>query len=387
MTSRPDALVAIVTTGRQDYGIIRSTIHAARAAARFRVEVWAGGMHLHERFGRPLEVLDQDGIRPDATLAFITDPPDPARDTAQALAGFSETLRDRKPDAILLVGDRSETIAAGIAATLAVVPIVHIHGGEESEGAVDNAFRHALTKLAHLHLVTHPLYAERVIQMGEDPANVSVVGIPGADNLQRDDLPGRAELERELGGALPDPVVLVTVHPATLGERGVDETRAVAAALEAVPATYVITQPNSDHGSEAIREFWKEWATGRNRVYLADALGERRYWGLLRLAAAMIGNSSSGILEAPAAGVPVVNVGDRQRGRLRFGRVSDVPADARVVTDALRAAIGEGRSATSKRRGTAASAIVDAIAEWLPRRTARKTLHRLPATASAGATS
>lgn len=338
-------------------------------------------MHLSPRFGRPLALLEPDGLEPDETLPFVGDPPDPAGDTARALVTIAERLQARRPDALLLVGDRSETIAAGIAATLTRTPIVHVHGGEESEGAIDNLFRHALTKLSHLHLVAHPVYAERVRQMGEPSENIVVVGVPGVDNLWRDDLPSRSELQHALSHALTDPIVLVTVQPTTLGHESttsLDEVSAVASALEDVAATVVITQPNSDSGSETIRSFWREWSAGRPNVCLVDALGERRYWGMLRIAAAVVGNSSSGIMEAPAAGVPVVNVGDRQRGRLRFGKVRDVDPTASSIRSALRDALGEAaRRAKAGARSDsesqlAAPRVVDAITAWLPRRGARK---------------
>jgi UDP-N-acetylglucosamine 2-epimerase (non-hydrolysing)/GDP/UDP-N,N'-diacetylbacillosamine 2-epimerase (hydrolysing) len=280
------------------------------------------------------------------------------------------------------MGDRSETLAAGLAATVAGVPIVHLHGGEETEGAIDNACRHALTKLSHLHLVSHPAHAARVVQMGEDPATVVVVGAPGLDNRYRDDLPGRGELEQSLGIALDPPVVLVTMHPTTLGQAPSDELTAVAQAMAEVPATYVVTAPNADAGGAAIREFWGRWVSGRKRVVLVETLGETRYWGLLRLGDAVLGNSSSGIIEAPVAGVPVVNVGDRQKGRLRLGGVADVPAQADRVADAIRAALARGRDASRANGGypdgPAAPRIVAALRAWEVPCPPRKAFREVP---------
>ena len=366
----------MLTTGRQDYGILRSTIVLLRDDAEIRARVWAGGMHLRERFGRPLALLAADGVEPARELDFLGEPPEPAEDAARALAAVAAALRADRPDALLLVGDRSETLAAGMAAALAGVPIVHLHGGEETEGAVDNASRHALTKLSHLHLVSHERHAARVRQLGEPPESVIVVGAPGLDNLCRLDLPSRTDVATSLGHPLPDPLVLVTVHPATLGDDPEAEVRAVAQAMATWPATYVVTQPNADGGGAAIRRFWAEWARGRPNVVLVDALGETRYWALLREAAAVVGNSSSGIIEAPAAGVPAVNVGDRQRGRLRFGRVIDAPARADAVAEALRAALDGAADATAEPAGypagPAAPRIVAALRGWRPPRPPRK---------------
>ena len=336
----------MLSTGRQDFGLLRSTLRALRENPRWDVRLWVGGMHLSDRFGRTIDDLRAEGVIVARELDFIGEEPDPAADATRALAVVSEAIRVERPWALVVAGDRSETLVAGIAATIHAVPIVHIHGGEETEGAIDNACRHALTKLSHLHLVSHERHAQRVIQMGEDPADVIVVGTPGTDNAMRSDLPARDELARDLGFSLERPVVLVTVHPATLTRDPLEDVRAVTAACERVQARYVITLPNADANGSEIADWLRAWARGRDNVLVIPALGERRYWGLLRFADAVLGNSSSGIIEAPQLGVPVVNVGERQRGRLRFGPVADVPAVADIVEDALRAAVdaqgGEG---------------------------------------------
>lgn len=355
--------LAVLTTGRQDYGILRSAILALRDDPRFDVRVWAGGMHLSPAHGRTIE-----RVRADVPVARELDflhGDDVAVHAARATTLVADALREERPDALVLLGDRLETMAAAVAATLATVPIVHLHGGEETEGALDNALRHAITKLAHLHLVSHEAHARRVRQMGEDPERVVVVGAAGLDNLYRPDLPDRAALEGRLGMRLDPPVVLVTVHPATLGD--VDEVGAVAAAMERVDARYVITQPNADAGGGPIRAFWTRWAVGRP-VVLSDALGEQAYWGLLRLADAVLGNSSSGIIEAPAAGAPVVDVGDRQRGRLRPAHVEHAAARAGDVEQALRRALGRRAELAGIEpiypSGPAAPRIVEALARW-----------------------
>jgi UDP-hydrolysing UDP-N-acetyl-D-glucosamine 2-epimerase len=374
--------LVVLTTGRQDYGILRSTILLLRRSPGFEVAVWAGGMHLQSRFGDPLVALRRDGVPVARELPFLAEPPSPVTDTAEALAQVGAALSEDAPDALLLVGDRSEVLAAGLAATLAKVPIVHLHGGEESEGAIDNVCRHALTKLSHLHLVSHPVHADRVIRMGEDPATVVVVGAPGMDHAYRDDLPGVEALSEDLGVALEPPVVLVTMHPATLGGPAGEEVAAVAGAMGQVPATYVVTAPNADAGGAEIGDYWRRWATDRKRVALVDALGDRRYWAMLRLADAVLGNSSSGIIEAPALGVPVVNVGDRQRGRLRYGPVADVPAAKDAVAAALREALTAGRRTPGRDLGgypapPVAPRIVEALHRWEIPRPPRKRFHGL----------
>lgn len=362
--------IAVLTTGRQDYGILRSTLLALRDDPATELLVYAGGMHLLPRFGRTIDAVRADGYASIRELDFVSEPPEPAGDASRALAVVAQALEDDRPDALLMVGDRSETLAAGLAATLRSVPIVHLHGGEETEGAVDNAIRHAVTKLASLHFVTHEAHAARVRQLGEPPETVIVAGAAGLDNLYRTDLPDLDALSAHLGMPLSAPLVVVTVHPTTLASDGPNEVTAIADAMAAVPATYVVTLPNADAGGVEIRAFWERWAAGRPNVKLVDALGEMRYWALLRHADAVLGNSSSGIIEAPAAGVPVVNVGDRQLGRLRPASVRDVPVDSTVIEAALRDAVRPESRAEAARTpplfpaGPAAPRILAGLHAW-----------------------
>lgn len=362
--------LAVLTTGRQDWGILRST-YVALCGRGMEPILVAGGMHAEARFGTrlaeefpPAELLRWAGEREDAPVH---------QQAGDALRLVGEALVRQRAEGMLIVGDRFETAAAALAATVARVPIAHLHGGEETEGAFDNALRHAITKLSHLHLVSHPLHARRVIAMGEDPDTVHVVGAPGLDNLRRDDLATREELEKFLGIPLADPVVLVTLHPATLGGAPEQEVAPMIDAMDQVPATYIITLPNVDPGAAAIRTRLQHAGTRANRC-VVDALGERRYFGLLRLCAALLGNSSSAIIEAPVLQLPAVNIGDRQKGRVRGDNVIDVPAERDAIIAGLRRALdpafrsllpaqgpfGDGRSAAR---------ITDILAAWRPRLT------------------
>lgn len=379
------AVVALLTTGRQDYGLLRSTIRGLSADSRFELLVYAGGMHCSPRFGRTVDLVRADGCAVHRELAFLADAPDPVHDTGNAVSLVGDALRRDRPAALILAGDRSETLAAGLAATLERVAIIHLHGGEESEGAVDNAFRHALTKLSHLHLVSHDDHRRRVVQMGEPPENVIVVGAPGLDHLYRDDLISSERMSEALGAPIERPLILVTVHPTTLGDTpdATAEARAVAGALDALGGTVVISQPNADAGGATIRAFWTEWAASRPHVVLRDALGDALYWGLLHEADVLVGNSSSGIIEAPAAGLPSVNVGDRQRGRLRATGTLDAPPTAPAVAAAISTAMSPGHRAAMRTSpplyppGPTAPRIIEAIAEWLPRKQLRKVFRDL----------
>src|SRR5206468_3820845 len=254
------------TTGRQDYGIRRGTLLLLKKDPRFDLRLFAGGMHLSEKYGRTVSRIEEDGLPCHERFEWLADDKESstARETSNALEQTAGALMRHNPEFLLLVGDRYETAGAALAATLSSVPIVHLHGGEETEGAFDNALRHAITKMSHLHLVSAPDYAARVIQMGEDPESVHVVGAPGIDNLFRTDLVSRDELEQKLGIKLDPPVVLVSVHPTTLGEGQSVEVEAVIAAMERTRASYVISLPNSDPGNELIRSRLKQFAANRS---------------------------------------------------------------------------------------------------------------------------
>jgi UDP-hydrolysing UDP-N-acetyl-D-glucosamine 2-epimerase len=344
--------LAVLTTGRQDYGILRSSLLLLRDAPEFELILLAGGMHLSARFGNTIDVIRNDGLVVHHELDFLHEPPEPCADVARA-ALFVER-----------------------------VPIVHLHGGEESEGAIDNAQRHALTKLSHLHLVSHELHAQRVRQMGEAPESVVVVGAPGLDNMYRSDLPGRETLEEDLGLRLQSPLVLVTMHPATLEADPAAETLAVSKAMETVPATYIVTQPNADAGGEGILNHWRRWVESRPSAHLLPALGDRRYWALLQLSDVVLGNSSSGIIEAPAAAVPSIDVGARQKGRLRYPGAVHVPAQASAIAEALYICLDPTTREKLQHQeplfpaGPSAPRVVAAIREWKPERPPRKLFHR-----------
>jgi UDP-N-acetylglucosamine 2-epimerase (non-hydrolysing) len=375
--------IAVLTTGRQDWGIVRSTCVAIAESPDLELVLLVGGMHLSDRHGRTVSLIEDDGFIPAAELAWLDgssdeDPPASIQ-AGRALELVGGALRGQSIDSLVLAGDRLETAAAALAATLERVPIVHIHGGEVTEGAFDNQLRNAITKLAHLHLASHAEYARRIVAMGEDPATVHVVGAPGLDAVFRGDLPDRAALEAELGRPLPPPVVLVTVHPATLDPDPAAVVHPVTAAMAAVPATYVVTLPNPDPGGALIRRAWLDLDLDVPGAPLVlEALGERRYWGLMRIADAMLGNSSSGLVEAPAVDLPAVNVGDRQAGRRREANVVDVVAEPvaiaaalrRVLSPAFRDAVAAAHPpATDGRAGERIAAI---IAEWSPPSPPRK---------------
>jgi UDP-hydrolysing UDP-N-acetyl-D-glucosamine 2-epimerase len=364
----------VLTTGRQDWGILRSTCALLRQDPGFELKLMVGGMHLSTQFGRTEFELQADGFEADEAMSWIDDdPPTHALDQAgRAIPAVGRALERQKPEALLLVGDRFETAAAAMAATIVRVPVIHLHGGEETEGAIDNAFRHAITQMAQLHFVSHEVHRQRVISMAANPTTVHVVGAPGLDNLFRPDLPGISELSARLGIGLNPPVVVVTLHPATASSTPQSAlVSALCEGMDAVKATYVITLPNTDPGHGPLRAALLSAAEKPRRVAV-DALGSRFYWGLLKAADAMLGNSSSAIIEGSALGLPAVNVGDRQKGRLRGENVIDARPDAVAISTALRHALSPATRQDLQTRagpfgnGRSASLILDALRAWQP---------------------
>lgn len=371
--------LAVLTTGRQDWGILRPLCEALQADPVFTVEILVGGMACSSAFGRIVEGIRAQGFEVAAEMDWAPEANEPARQTSVAVALVADALQRSRPDALVLLGDRYETAGAALAATVLGLPIVHLYGGEETEGAIDNALRHAITKLSHLHLVAHPLYADRVLQMGEAPATVHVVGSLGVDNLLKRKFPSREELSKSLGVKLGEPLGLVTVHPTTLSRGGAqNEVTAVIAAIKAFPATWVITLPNADTGHGEIRDALRALAEGSPNIVAVSALGEERYLGLMRQADFVLGNSSSGITEAPSLRVPTINVGDRQKGRVRSPSVLDVACDTQEILRAIRKALSPQWRAVIVRQplpfgpGDAAERIVEVLKHWVPPRPPRK---------------
>lgn len=335
-----------ITFTRAEYSSWRPVLRALRDDPAFEVRLVVSGTHLEPRFGRTVVEVERDGfpIAERVAMAMESDSAEAVTEAVgRGMMGFAHTLARLRPEAIVLIGDRLELLAAATAALAARIPIVHLSGGDLTEGAIDNQVRYAVTQMSHLHLVCTPGHAERLRRMGEEPWRVHVTGDPALDELRELPVLARAELEAELGLPLRPPVVVVTQHPATLGAGPVAaEVEALLRALEQVDATFVITEPNADAGNLAVLRALREFAARHPTARLFANLGQRRYYSLLKLADLMVGNSSSGIWEAPSFQLPVVNVGDRQRGRLRAANVLDAPPESDAILGQIRAALSPG---------------------------------------------
>jgi UDP-hydrolysing UDP-N-acetyl-D-glucosamine 2-epimerase len=336
--------VAVFTSGRHDANVLEPVVEAMNASPTLEPVVIAAGIHFRggtapdHLWGAPIvEGLDTLQASDRAVAVAQT-----AGWTTALMAGALERTR---AEALLLVGDRTETLAAAVAAVCLRVPVIHLHGGEETEGAIDNLCRHAISKLASLHFVAHPAYASRLVRMGEQPDCVIVSGAPALDLVARSSPLDDAALARAIGReGLGSPLAVFTYHPTTLGEA--TPRAEIAVVLEALQdwlaecpdALVVTTRPNQDEGGNAIWEALGEFA-GRHpgQVALVEALRDA-YYPMLRRADLMVGNSSSGLLEAPSFALPAVNIGDRQRGRLRGANVIDAPLARGAILEALRRA-------------------------------------------------
>ena len=340
--------IAVVTGSRADYGLLKGVLTRLQTMDDVDLQVIACGMHLLPKFGETWRIIEADGFEIAAKIDLeLTDDraETVARGTGIGVAGFAEALSKLKPDLIVVLGDRYEILSAAVAATLLNIPIAHIHGGEVTAGAFDDAIRHAITKMACIHFTAAEPYRRRVIQMGENPDLVFNVGAPGLDLADTTPAVSRAELFRELGISGPERFLLVTLHPTT-AQPGTDAAN-VSALLGALAGiedrSFIFTGVNADPGYRRIDEAIRKFVAARpDRAYLFASLGSERYWKALRLAGAVVGNSSSGILEAPAVGVASINIGDRQLGRLRAASIIDCPADPAAILAALRTIL-EGR--------------------------------------------
>ena len=347
--------IAFFTSTRAEYGLLRPLMKEVGSRTGLILQVIASGTHFSETHGATWREIVADGFLIDERIemSITTDDAESvALSAAEVLAGVAKALMRLKPDVLVMLGDRFELLAAAQAAVLARVPIAHIHGGEATEGAIDESIRHAVTKLAQWHFAAAEPYAYRIRQMGEATARVWHVGAPAMDNIAALQPVPKEALEAFLGLELRSPTLLVTYHPVTLkDDSGFYAMQALLNVLDGSRGTIVITGSNFDPGAGAIRTSLQNFATERpNRVALVESLGARRYLSLMRYADVVVGNSSSGLLEAPAIGIPSVDIGPRQQGRLRAPSVLHCGESTAEISRALEAALSADHRAIAARR-------------------------------------
>lgn len=382
--------IGVVTTARSDYGICLPVLRRIQADPGLRLQLLVTGMHLSSEFGLTVRAIESDGFEISERIEMLLSSDAPVgvgKSMGLGLIGFAEAYARRRPDILVVLGDRFDMHVAALAALPFKIPVAHIHGGELTRGAIDDALRHCITKLSHLHFVATQEYARRVVQMGEEPARVFVTGALSLDNLDSVPLLAAAELEAKFGLRLGSPPLLVTFHPVTLEyEQAEWQARELLAALEVADRPVVFTLPNADTNGRVIVRLIEAFVRTHPQAQIVDNLGTQGYFSMMRVAAAMVGNSSSGIIEAPSFGLPVVNIGQRQAGRVRAANVIDVNYERAAIDAGIRRALSpafrvglRGLVNPYFANGDAAGQIVDRLKTIaLDNRLLCKTFHDLP---------
>ena len=335
--------VCLYTSTRAEFGILSGLAHELTRDPALTLQLLVSGTHLSASHGETVREITAADFTPDIAVPILDpDGKDDAVSTCRvmgrAISSYGEALVKLAPDILVILGDRYEAFCCAAAAQICRMLVAHIHGGETTEGAVDEAFRHAITKMSHLHFPCCEEYRRRIIQLGEDPAHVHNVGALGVENIRKLKLMTREELSASLGFALDKPFLLVTFHPVTLeAHSGEEQIQALLDALEAFSACkLIITGSNADQGGSAIEARIQAFAASHSdRVLFVQSLGQLRYLSAMRFCDAVVGNSSSGLIEAPAFKVPTVNIGDRQKGRVRAVSVIDCAPVAAAIQAAL----------------------------------------------------
>ena len=337
--------ICIITGTRAEYGLLKPLMDRIINDSDFILQVIVTGAHLSSEFGHTISHIENDGIPVAEKVEMLLGSDTPvgiAKSMGLGLIGLAEAYTRLKPDIIVLLGDRYEILCAAAAALIQKIPIAHIHGGEITEGAFDESIRHAVTKLSHYHFTAAEQYRKRVIQLGEDPNKVFNVGAIGLDAIKSFQLFTRAQLESDLKIRFRKQNFLVTFHPATLElQTAQEQFTELLNALSHFKGTFkIFTKANADTGGRLINKMLAEFVEDHsNHAVLFDSLGQLRYISIMKLCDAVIGNSSSGIIEAPFLKIPTVNIGDRQKGRIKADSIIDCIPEQNVIEKSVRAAL------------------------------------------------
>lgn len=331
--------IAVLTTNRSDYGLLRNVILKLQKRKEVETDILVSGTHLEEKWGLTNREIYADNIRNTIEVKIFSDEAseDVSLVMSTVLKVFTSIFNEKKYDLLIVLGDRFETFAVCIAAVNQRIPIAHIHGGEISEGALDDYFRHCITKMSYLHFTSLPEYRNRVIQLGENPKRVFCVGAPGVENVLHTSLMTKEELEKSIGFKLDKDYAVVTFHPVSMEENThLEQIEILLNVLEKhEELKYIITYSNPDAGGKEINEHFIKFEASRDNVLLVESLGMVRYLSAVKYAAMVIGNSSSGLLEVPSLHVPTINIGDRQRGRVHGESVIDCNCEIQDIENAI----------------------------------------------------
>lgn len=351
--------ICVVTGTRAEYGILSRLMLELQKRDDVRLQIIATNMHLSPEFGLTYREIEADGFVIDKKIEMLLSSDSPVgtvKSMGLASIGFADAYSELQPDIIVILGDRYEMLAAASAALIMGIPVAHLHGGEITEGAYDDAIRHAITKMSYFHFTSTEEYRKRVIQLGEDPQRVFRTGAPAVENISNEQLLSLGELEKSIEFKLGDKFLLVTFHPVTT-EPGAaaGQTRNVLSALESFfdKGTVLITLPNSDSDSRLIASMIKEWASRYpDKVKVVVSLGRKRYYSALALCTGVMGNSSSGLIEAPSFRKPTLNIGDRQKGRTQGNTVINCGTDEAAIIAGMKEAFSGAMVERIAREGT-----------------------------------
>jgi GDP/UDP-N,N'-diacetylbacillosamine 2-epimerase (hydrolysing) len=332
--------ICVVTGSRADYGLLRFVMQGIKEDADLVLQVVATGMHLSPTFGLTYREIEADGFNIDSkveTLSSSDTPVGIAESMSKGLSGCAEVFSRLQPDVIVVLGDRFEIFAATAAALIAKIPVAHLHGGETTVGAFDEGFRHSITKMSHLHFVAAEVYRRRVIQLGENPKNVFLVGGLGVDSIKRTKLLPKEELEKSLGIKFQPRSLLVTFHPVTLeNETAEMQMKELLGALSDLPdTTLIFTMPNADTGGQLLIKMIEDFVRHIPHAYSFISLGQQRYFSCIAQVDGVVGNSSSGLMEAPSFQKGSINIGNRQLGRLQATSVINCEPEGGKIREAL----------------------------------------------------
>lgn len=332
--------ICVITGTRAEYGLLKHLITAIDASNDFELQLVVTGSHLSKLFGYTYKEIEADGItiHSKVDIELIGDTPrDISRSTAIGICGFSDVYDKLKPDLAIVLGDRFEILAASIAAMFSRLPIAHIHGGEVTEGAMDEGIRHSITKFSQLHFVASEEYRNRVIQLGEKPEHTFNVGGLGVDAIRRIKLLTRSQLERDLGFTFKEKNLLVTFHPVTLENSTSSQQMAelLSVLSELTDTQLIFTMPNADTDSRALFTMIERFVVANGNACVFTSLGQLRYFSCLSVVDGVVGNSSSGLLEVPSFKKATVNIGDRQTGRLKASSIIDCEPNAADIRLAI----------------------------------------------------
>lgn len=335
--------IGVVSVGRSDYGIYLPVLRRIQAEPDLELSLFVSGMHLSPEFGLTVRKIEADGFEIVERVEMLISSDTPqgiAKSMGLGTVGFAQAYERHRPDILLVLGDRFEMHAAALAALPFKIPVAHIHGGEVTYGAIDDALRHSMTKLSHLHFVATQEYKNRVEQLGEEPWRITVSGAPGLDHVRSLQFLTSAELETRYNLRLDPTSLLVTFHPVTLEYEQVEQQVVeLLAALDASTLPVVFTMPNADTGNSIVHQRIAEFSKTHANVWCLDNLGTQAYFSMMKYVAAMVGNSSSGIIEAASLELPVVNIGSRQSGRVRAANVIDVGYGRLEIQEAITKAV------------------------------------------------